>query len=464
MRGALVDQIAVFLRRSVLTAAFVIAALPAACGRPPHTGVGNLIIVENATVLTMSPSGVLAAARIEVRDGRIADVTAGAGSAARPPGAHVIDARGKFILPGLVDMHVHFVGEPEGIMYLANGVTTVRNMSGSLDVIRLVQIFADGVSPGPTIYTSGPMIDGRDPVWGAEAIEATNPQEARAAVEALRAAGFEAVKLYSKLDPDSYAAALEAAKAARLQVWTHVPPTMSVSRVLALAPDSIEHLDGYGRALAADAPSNASTLARWAGADQSKMAALAAETAAANVANAPTFSVNYRRFLYAANSEAFLARPEASRLEPEILDYWRARTPSLRDADAPIEEGAQMQRRFLKALHDAGAIVLIGTDAPNPFVLPGYAIHDEIADFVAAGLTPDETLRIATADAAKFLDKDGEFGSIAAGLRADFILLDDDPRRNLSTLRDPAGVMARGRWYDREDLRAALSADTARSN
>lgn len=415
----------------------------------------GVFVFENVRVLTMTGGGILQNARVIVADGEI--VSAGpVGDSLPPEDAEIIDGTGKTLMPGLADMHVHYFSEGEGPLYLANGVTSVRNMWGTAETLRMADRVAQGTSVGPNIYTSGPLMDGADPVWGEDAMEIASPAQAEGAVESQRASGYNAVKLYAKLTPETYAAAAAAARARDMQIWTHVPGLMTVEDVIALEVDSIEHLDGYHTALAARDKKNSSSIERWRSADPAQMKDLAEMTAAAGVWNAPTLAVIYNRYVYGDDAEAFFAKPEAALIDAEIGDWWRGGAQHY-DGTAPAaEEAGARQREFIKALYDAGAGLLIGTDTPNPFVLPGYAIHDELAGFAAAGIPLKDVLRIATADAARFLGEEQTFGRVAPGLRADLVLLDGDPVADLDTLRDPAGVMAGGRWFPRADLKSMM--------
>mgnify|MGYP003700307849 CR=1 FL=1 len=430
----------------------------AATNRPHESGA--TFVFDNVRVLTMTDAGVLENARVVIADGKIVSAGPLVGKDV-PEGAIIIDGTGKTLMPGLADMHVHYFGEGEGPLYLANSVTTVRNMWGTAETLRLADRVAQGMSTGPNIYTSGPLMDGADPVWGEDAMEIISPQRAEGAIESQRATGYNAVKLYAKLTPETYRAAVAAAKARDMQIWTHVPGLMTVEDVISLEVDSIEHLDGYHTALAAPDKKNSSSIERWQSADPAQMESLAELTAAAGVWNTPTLAVIYSRYIYGDDAEAFFAKPEAALIDVEISDWWRGGVRYY-DGTTPVAEDAgARQREFIKALYDAGAGLLIGTDTPNPFVLPGYAIHDELAGFAAAGIPVEDVLRVATVDAARFLGEEDAFGMVAPGLRADLVLLDRDPIADLDTLRDPAGVMVSGRWHARTDLNSMLEARAA---
>jgi imidazolonepropionase-like amidohydrolase len=415
-------------------------------------------LFRNARVLTMGETGVLERAQVLVEGGRITRVSTAPVKA--QAGARVIDAKGRTLMPGLADMHVHYYTADHGPLFLANGVTTVRNPWGTTEAIRFDADAKSGALAGPHVYSSGPLMDGPEPIWGEDSMQITSPELAVGAVESQRASGWSAVKLYEGLSPETYRAAVAAAQERGLQVWTHVPMAMTVEQVLELRVDSVEHFDGVAASVHAT-PAEADDgrwITHWAHADPERMRSLAQTTAAAGTWFTPTFAVIARRYRYGAEAEAFFRRPEMAFLDAETRDWWRGSAERLDGYDDVYRKAAARQREFLATLREAGAPVLLGTDAPNPFVLPGYAIHDEIAEFRAAGIPAEEILRIATTEAARFLGKEGRWGVVAEGARADLLLLDADPRKDLEALRRPAGVMVNGHWRDREALSGLLAA------
>ena len=266
------------------------------------------------------------------------------------------------------------------------------------------------------------------------------------------------MKLYSRLTPASFRSAAEAAKAAGLAIYCHVPDAMTVRDVLSIGVDSIEHMDGYAAAMLAENESvsaAASEAELWANADPSKFSALAEETAAAGTALVPTFALIYGR-VASADADAYFARPEAAYL-PSWSRYWRSSVESYDERRAFFEAQMENKIAFARAARDAGVTLLIGTDGPNPFVTPGWSIHDEIEAFSKIGYTNREILELATTGAADFLGEAGKSGVIAEGARADLVLLPSNPVDDLSVLRKPLGVMINGHWYDRTAIDTALA-------
>ena len=426
----------------------------------------EVIVFQNVRVLTMTDAGVLEGAAVTVEGDTIAAIAA-PGNGEVPDGARVVDGTGLTLMPGLADMHVHYWSEVQGPLYLANSVTTLRNMWGSGTTLNLDDAAKRGSFAGPHIYTPGPLMDGPEPIWGEGSAMLTTPDQAIGAVESQRTTGYTAVKLYEGLTPEIYAAAVSAAQERDMQVYTHVPEAMTIEDVLALGVDSIEHFEGVSSA-ATTADEDARFMTRWANADPDRLWEIAEASAEAGVWHSPTFSVIAVRYEYANDPDAFFEMPEAGYVSRGLAGWWRSAVPRMGRFDEEKQIATENQRTFARMLYDAGAPMLIGTDTPNPFVLPGFAIHDELEAFIAVGIPVDEVLRMATADAARFLREEGEWGVVAAGARADLVLLDADPREDLSTLRRPAGVMMNGHWYDAAfldeelaEIREAVEAEAA---
>lgn len=427
--------------------------------RPAPNPDSQITVFENIRILTMNDREVLENANIVVDGGKISAIKSTA-DYERPDGAVIIDGTDKTIMPGLADMHVHYFSANEGPLFLANSVTTVRNLWGSAETFRLDAKAKAGKDAGPHIYTSGPLMDGPEPIWGAGAIEILSPDMAIGAVESQRANGYAAVKLYAKLSAESYKAAASAAKERDMQIWTHVPYSLSIDEVLEIGVDSIEHLDGYADGIVPDGykppAGRGQSLAKWASADLSKLQVLVNKTADAGVWNSPTFSVVYNRYDYARDAEKYFNSDVGKYIGPGLKSWWSSSAEGLASLSARADEAVITQRAFVKSLGDAGAGLLIGTDTPNPFVAPGFSIHDELANFSAAGFTNEEILELATINAARFLGEEEVFGNIIEGSRADLVLINTDPRDDLNALRNPDGVMMNGHWYDREELALML--------
>ena len=435
---------------------------PAPLVPPPLLGGG--VAFTDVSVATMDSPTLAAHQTVLVRGDAIVAVGSD-GSVPIPVDATKVDGRGKFLIPGLHDMHVHLDGTRGMLaLFVAHGVTTVRNMAGSPRTIALREHVLKGDILGPRIYTAGPFVDGPRPRWESSDIVAT-PADAARVIAEQAAAGYDFVKVYNGLSIESYDALMAAAKAHDMRVVGHVPFAVPLAHVLQSGQASIEHLMGYPEAIERDdsplrhAKRSAQTLIqRWLYADPAKLADVAALTARTGTWNVPTLVTA------AVYDELWRGQtPTADDLDTVSPD-WRARWDpkhSPKHLAAAVKAVAKKagdkslgaELAVVKELVAAGAPLLAGTDTPNPYVVPGASLHQELALFVAAGLSPYSALRAATVDAADFL-RDPKGGRIGAGMRADLVLLDADPFADIHALDHIDGVMVRGSWLGPDRLKA----------
>jgi len=413
------------IRRNIVLSLALLAA-GACADTEPSAPSGPLGFVATApivafigvTVVPMDSERVLPDQIVVIDNGRITTIGS-SGQVDVPAGATRIDGRGRFLTPGLADMHVH-LGDADIEAYVSAGITTVRNMWGVPGMLEFaaqsrgpLSTADDGTRASPAVYSASPGIDGSPPTW-AYTREISNPADAEALVAEMASEGWSFLKLYNRLSPEVYDALADAAALHGIRFLGHVPWAVTLEHALDRGHASIEHLTGYDRALGSPVLPPLS----WTLADAGGAAALAERTALAGTWNCPTLVVT-------------------NAIGRRVL------TP------AEFEQSLATRRAMVRALRDAGAPLLVGTDGGIDIVRAGHAIHDELAEFVAAGLTPFEALRAATSDAARFLDQEGEFGMIVTGSRADLLLLDANPLADIGNARRIAGVMIRGRWHAR---------------
>jgi imidazolonepropionase-like amidohydrolase len=375
-----------------------------------------------------------------------------------PQDALRIDGNGRWLAPGLVDTHVHLFSRTDLQLYLANGVTTIVNLGGygaADSILSLRDEVSSGGLQGPTVYTSGNWLDGDPPFRGINTV-VRDPDEARAEVRREFELGFDFIKLYEQLDPDTYAAIVAEARRLGMPVTGHVPNAVGVDGVLRSGQDWIAHAgDIVFRELGFRA-------------DDDAVERLARRVQRSGVAVTTTLWMTQLAFEQRRGPEAIAevaARPEMRFLPPERRAAWRDDNMFARFPRVSAEEGEArlaLARRFVAALVDAGAIVLAGTDADVAGSVPGFSIHEELRNLVEAGLSPYEALRAATSAPGAFLgqvlhDSDS-FGAVVTGARADLLLLEADPLDDLSNLRRPVGVMVAGAWFPAGDLAGMLEA------
>ena len=416
----------------------------------------------NVAILPMDRERILEDWTVVVVEGRIREL--GPSSVvATPSGATVIDGQGKYLLPGLADMHAHAWEQDDFPLLLANGVTTIRNMFGGGIHLVWKDRIAAGELEAPTIYTAGPIIDGNAPIWPGSAV-VENAADARRVVARQRAAGYDFLKVYSGLSRDAYDAIMQQGRSLGLKVTGHVPDAVGLSAALRSGIDSIEHLSGY-ESLARREALGPGEETSWARLDESKFGYIAQETAKSGTWNCPTL-VLYQHRVAPGDSQflaELLARDEMRYVSRGRLRSWLPENNYLRNstparAASSREKGDVMRKKLVKALHDAGAGLLLGTDYGNPFVVAGFSLHQELRSFVDAGLSPYEAIRAGTSKAAEFVAAQDQFGTVAAGRRADLILLTANPFDDIENMNKREGIMLRGKWYSQAKLNRELEA------
>lgn len=440
-----------------------------------HAGTGSTeTAFVDVNVVPMDRERVLTRQTVLVRNGRITRIGL-ASEVAVPRGALRIEGGGRYLMPGLADMHVHLAPArwPRHMaLFVANGVTTVRSTADAANGTRALRemVRADSVL-GPTIYTAGLHLDGDPPRWAESSIIVHTPEEGRQAVIATQAGGYDYVKVYDGLSLDAYDAVIRTAREVGIPVIGHVPLGVGLEHALRSRQASIEHLHGYDLALQADSSPYRSTdgyraptfntgsgqrVRAWEYVDFAKLPSLVALAKANGVWHSPTLSM-FMADALPGEVDARRKLPEMRYVPSTMFEAWVEHNwPPDIVLIARRTQSARM--RVVKALHDAGVGLLLGTDPANPFILYGFATHKELAQLVAAGLSPYEAIAAGTRNAAGYLKALDEFGTVETGKRADLILVNANPLADVANVRRIAGVMLRGRWLSRVDLQGELDA------
>jgi imidazolonepropionase-like amidohydrolase len=420
-------------------------------------GSDPVVVFTNVNVIPMDSERVSGSKTVVVRDGVI-EMIGDSGQVHVPADALVIDGRGKYLMPGLVDMHVHIMYENDMLLLIANGVTSVRNMWGNTgkalqfglpDQLVLRKQIDQGTLFGPTIYTAGPVMEG-SPVFHPLADAIDSPEIAGDSVAWQKAQGYDFIKVYDHLSPDVYQAILTAARQNDMLVVGHVPLAVGLDNVLAGGQQTIEHMSGYID------PDTVEFII-----SQDQLVEYALKTSEAGVWNCVTMSEYPKSKETPAGFERLQNQPgmiyisPGTRMLSPFLYLMASKAHTYQNPDYP-ERIADLNRRMVIALHQAGAGLLLGTDAAQAYHLPGYSIHEELAFLTDAGLSPYEAIEAGTRNAAEAMGKSGEFGTIETGKRADLILLEDNPLNDVGSIQKRVGVMVRGRWMAEEQLQSML--------
>ena len=420
---------------SLLLGLALAAATQSQTGRRPDVGFENIavVVVESGTIRRGQ--------NVLVRGDRIVAVGP-ASSVVIPPGSIRIDGRGRYLMPGLVDVHVHVTAR-DLPLFLVNGITTIREMNGSPAHLAWRDSLIRGELAGPSLLVTSPLLAGVPQRYRHEVL--STAADAIAAVKRAAALGYHAIKVYDGLSVEAYQALAAEARAVGLPLTGHVPEAVGLAG-LSDMQRSVEHTQEILRGLD---PHQA---------DSAGIAGAVGRLRGRGIYVTPTLAVFERLALFASPEvQALFQRPEMAYVDSSIAAWWGSfrRTPSSQPS-ARAMALAEAHRRVVRELIAQGIPILVGTDTPNPFMVPGFSLHDELDALGRIGLQPSLLVRMATTDAAGFLGAGAEFGRVAPGLRADLLLVEGNPLEDLSVLRRPWGVMARGRWYPQVELKAML--------
>jgi hypothetical protein len=443
-----------------------------------QTKSGGPIVIAHVTVINPGTSSVTADRAVVITGTQISMVAPGGGFEP-PKGSRVIDGRGLFLIPGLWDMHVHsafgdwFPGGREVILplFIANGVTGVRDMGGDLAPLFewRKQIAAQQIV-GPRMMVSGPMLDGYLPDGKSlrfpSSIPVTTPTSAVAAVDSLKEQGVDFIKVQSAISHDAYLAAAAEAHKQGLAIVGHVPDKVRIAETVAAGQKSIEHLMGIFESCSTEEDKfirgEGSMKLLLSTYDKNRCDGMIGLLAQTQTWQVPTLT--WQR------GGTFLDQLDWKHqaLDKYVPARWREVTwrrfanemmpDLLRDPLALRQDYFKRNLEMVGALHRAGVPFLAGTDAaPGIYVMPGFSLHDELGNFVEAGFTPMESLQTATSNPAKFFGFESTLGSIESGKTADLVLLAGNPVNDIQNTRKIRAVIANGRLFSREDLDRMLA-------
>jgi Amidohydrolase family len=461
------------LRRSALLLVLSLA-ISTHAGRAETT----LLAIKGATLVDVHTGRRIGNSAILVEKDRIKEV-GDASNLRIPTDARVIDAHGKWVIPGLIDMHVHGSSRKDVpiALYVANGITAIRDMGGNVTSLRMTrQRIESGETLGPHLFYTGNVLDGSPPVVPPMSFIVDSPQEAKGAVEFLISQGADSIKIYNNITEPVLDAIVKAAKRAGKPVGGHVPKAMSLKRSLELGFNFVEHSAIRSRDLLewnsiTQAEANEITSLRsvtqrealvWqqVDLDSPKLKAVISFMAEKDVFLDPTLSIDEFDSLFLYEKEA--KHPNNRYLKRTFVeealgpDHDIFRMPA--ELKAVAVAGIEKRRKFVGMCNRAGVKILAGTDGPGIGRLTvGFGLHHELALLVEAGLKPIEALQGATINAARALRKANEIGSLEPGKFADMVILNSDPLSDVHNTTKIDAVLLRGRMFDRTTLDATLA-------
>ncbi|HMP77958.1 MAG TPA: amidohydrolase family protein [Pirellulaceae bacterium] len=419
-------------------------------------------IIENVRVVDVAAGTASEPQRVLIVGTKIAAI----GEFELPPGedAIVIDAEGRYLIPGLFDAHVHLVSDLDHFapLLVAHGVTSVRDMGGPTELILgIKRSAADSSDPIPDITATGAIIDGPQPVWPfSEPCESV--EQAEAAVKKLVAAGVDQIKVYSLLPADAYRAAVRQAHRLGLKVTGHVPYSVSLADAAAAGQNCIEHLEGFGPLLSELTPrqeeSSASSpmaaafqgWSRWREVDRDRLREAIRQQAIAQIYHCPTLVVMHSIGRIGNPDDDPRRDPRMKYVSPSMLSFWDSGRYG--DFSPRARAAVPAMKELVGEMYREHVTLVVGTDLANPFVFAGSAVHDEMEHFVEAGIPPAEVLKMATYYPAHLCGVADERGSIETGKTASLVLLDANPLEQISAVRQIRAVWLRGKHFDRAAL------------
>ena len=457
------------MRRILFSFAFLgLAAICCAQSAPTAT-----VTIANVTIIDTTGGPPLLHRTVTVRKGIIEDIRDSTLSKHKDRGVEV-NGTGKYLIPGLWDMHVHMVfGDwfPRGKevtlpLFIANGITGVRDMGGELDVLQQWRKeISTGALVGPRIVMSGPMLDGPTPRFPSS-IAIKTPEDGRRAVDDLKQRGADFIKLQSLIPRDAVFAIADEAKKQGITFVGHVPDSVRASEASNAGQKSFEHLIGIfegSSPLEDEFLKGGKSVGKFLSTyDPKRAEALFAVLAKNQTWQCPTLV--WERGGNLIELSDFAHDP----LAKYVPAYWKDTTWKRFEDEVKRDnvDDLATRRRFVekelevvKAMHKASIPFLAGTDTPpGVYVFPGFSLHQELQRFVAAGFTPLEALQTATLNPAKFLGMSDRLGTIEKGKLADLVLLDANPLEDIRNTQKIAGVVVNGRYLSRAELDKMLAA------
>lgn len=433
------------------------------CGSPAEEVSPTAILISNVNQLDLKAGAFLENRYIVIDSGKIKSISKSIPNT-QAYTTH-IDGKGKYLIPGLAEMHAHIPPpstpaqrvEEVLFLYVANGITTIRGMLGHPGHLTLRAVAKENRILSPRIFTASPSLNGNS---------VKSKEEAVRKVRAYHKAGYDFLKIHPGIQQEVFDQIVHTAQEVGIPFAGHVPVDVGIRNALRSQYASIDHVDGFLEGLvpeSADVDATANGFFGYAFTpltDLSQIDELVSLSKANEVWIVPTQSL-FERWFAPISSDLLLREPEMIYMPKTTLAQWKSRKDaSINDPDFTEEKWVQfdsIRKLLIAKLNTGGHGMLLGSDAPQVFNIPGFSIHHEIQGMLDAGMTPLDILRSGTTNPAQYFDMEHRFGAIEEGLDADMVLLDANPLKDMGALREIAGVMLRGRWIPKDEIEEKLA-------
>ncbi|MEQ6120677.1 amidohydrolase family protein [Reichenbachiella sp. MALMAid0571] len=443
---------------------FIFCLFAACSGADPEDQLSeNAILIQNINIINVADGSIAESKHILIDSGRIVQISNE--TIAFPENNKSIDGTGKYIMPGLAEMHAHIPPEPTGkehidnilFLYLSNGITTIRGMLGHPYHLKLREQAKNNEILSPRIFTSSPSLNGNT---------VKTLEEAKEKIIKYKADGYDFLKIHPGIKLDVFEQIVETANEVGIPYAGHVPVEVGIRRALKSHYASVDHVDGYLEGLV---PESADVEANKNGffgynftnlADTTMIDELIQMTRDNNVWVVPTQSL-FERWFSPDDPGIYAQADEMKYMPKSTVEKWVTSKTNLIGNDnynaAQWGKFIEIRRQLIYKLNKSKPGLILGSDAPQVFNVPGFSIHHEMQGMIDAGLTPLEAIQIGTINPAKYFNHEGEFGEVIGGASADLIILNANPLLDISNLKTIEGVMVRGQWISKKEIDLKLT-------
>lgn len=443
---------------------FIGLSLLLSCAQATKDVSPTAILISNANIVDVRNGAILENQQVVVDSGKIKSILSTIENASVY--GTIIDAKGKYLIPGLAEMHAHIPQPPTSedrieetlFLYLSNGITTVRGMLGHPSHLVLRERAKKGEILSPRIFTASPSLNGNSVPTKEEAIQK---------ITAYQKEGYDFLKIHPGIQMDVFDQVVLTANEVGIPFAGHVPVAVGIRHALSSKFATIDHVDGFLEGLVPESENVDPTKNGFFGfdftplADTSKIDELVQLAKENKVWIVPTQSL-FERWFAPISSHELLLQPEMKYMPASTLADWKKRKDEYTGPEAKFDEVqwnqfTSIRRELIKKLQDKGHGMLLGSDAPQLFNVPGFSIQHEIESMYTAGLSPLEILQSGTINPAIFYGMEGTFGEIKETLDADMVLLDSNPLENIAAFKQISGVMIQGKWLSQEMIAKKLA-------